>query len=45
MMIETVTVFKYKVSGIGNIGRIYPYLGSVPSIRHGARIWKAVNSI
>jgi predicted transcriptional regulator len=31
MIIEAVTVRRYKVNGIGNIGRIYPYLGSVPS--------------
>jgi hypothetical protein len=44
-MIETVTVLKYNINGVGNVGRIYPYLGSVPSKRSGARIWKAVNSI
>jgi MucR family transcriptional regulator, transcriptional regulator of exopolysaccharide biosynthesis len=31
LIIEAVTVPRFKVNGIGNIGRIYPYLGSVPS--------------
>ena len=33
---------KHKVNAIDKIGRIYPFLGSVPSLRSGARIWIAL---